>query len=471
MTKREHIAFISGILILGVFFGTVIFYNLPEFWGPARLWDVRSSFTASWLLAVPIIISYHFKSPIKIWVFLGLLAIALLLITWIEDLYTLQLLSNNLLADIQLTQSWRYRLFVAIPIILSLLSHYACGLFLLSFFRFATGAGIKSSPTTSSLPTPLPNIPMTVTGFGVITSVTLTIAFMHLITSGPIYSTFAFEPSTSKELRKTTYKTLQKQWFPHDKVKTINTYVSHADTDNESAQSIFENILLVEIIPEDFWWRGKRRETLINGLTDMPPNIELLTYKDATPPSVPLKPSYIFNQLDYIPDQDVLLRIGIDPSLWSKAVATRMRLMSKSTSIQSLENTTIIVEGKAFTIGRLGSFKVSKKEIQTENFPEPNWIPLLTLEATTVSGIIISLNENKIHAHALNLNEIENIISTHLNVDNTDPSIETLKKLTVLNLNDGGEVFLSDIAAIKQGKIERPYSEFGGQHYKVEIIK
>ena len=146
MDKRERVIFILGVVFPGGFFGTIFFYNLPEFWVPAPVWSIPAALCASLALSLPFIFGYLAQPKFKAGVFTIALVLAVILIMWVdvEHNQTGPIGSSaaikSLLINIQTVSSWQYRSFALMPVFLTVSGHWICGLFALSLARYLKSA-------------------------------------------------------------------------------------------------------------------------------------------------------------------------------------------------------------------------------------------------------------------------------------------------------------------------------------------
>ncbi len=469
LTKKEHIAFILGVILIGGFFGTVIFYYLPEFWKPAAVWNIKNAIIASVLLFLPIIFSYPFISKKRVWLFFGLL---LLNGYFVKDLQTFIGFTGNsnsvkgLLKSIQLGNSWIYLNYFLVPIILTVVSHWACGFFSLSLLRFVSNLKNKRPFSFSAM--------FISSTFVFVLLSFFTIGCMLLINSGPIYVTTSFPRLTRVEIRNSEIEKLKENWLSKNNIHEINTFMVNTDLEHEFAQTVFQNILLLEIKPESFSWKGKHRTSLLNSLKYFGnPTMELSMTEESERPKVPLRPSYSISELEYVLDEDAqfkLSEIGVSTTEWTKAIGTKLRLTINST-LQSLGETKIYINDITLNIKDFGLIKTIHKEFDSVEFPASYWVSFSPDSITTSpSGIIILLDELKLLVFGLELTNVETTILQYLDIQTTKIELSSLENLVIKEHEDGSKVFLMDIALIERRRqIDTPQGKLNGEPYEIRI--
>lgn len=463
LTKKEHIAFILGVILIGGFFGTIIFFYLPEFWKPAAVWSIKNAVIASVLLFLPIVFSYPFTSKKRIWLFFSLLLLAGY---FVKDLQIyIGHTGNSLLESIQLSNSWVYLNYFLVPIVLTVLSHWACGFFSLSLLRFVSNLKNNLPPTF--------NVTFFSSTLAFLLLSFFTIGCMLVIKSGPIYVTASFLPSTRVEIRDSEVEKLKGNWLSKDNISEIEIYVAHTDIEHEFAQTVFQNIMLLEIEPESFSWRGKYRTSLLTSLKGYNnPMMELSIIENSERPEISLKPSYSIPEATFVLNKNAkprLSEIGISMSEWSNAVATKLRLSGYS-SIQSLGASNIIVNDMMLNLRYFGAFEIDNKEFQTKDFPIPNWVSLSSIWETSPIGVSILLDESKVLAYNLNLSNIEAIILEHLDVQTTEVEISSFEDLLLME-DKRGKILLKDISLVQHTRINIPQGKVNGKPYEIKILE
>ncbi len=467
LTKKEHIAFTLGVILIGGFFGTAIFYYLPEFWRPAAVWNIKNAIIASVLLFLPIVFSYPFTSKKRIWLFFALLLLAGYFVKDLQVFIGFTGNSNSvkgLLKSIQLGNSWVYLNYFLVPIILTVLSHWACGFFSLSLLRFVSNLKNK-------LPFSFDFTFLSSTFVFLLLSF-FTIGSMLVIKSGPIYVTASFLPSTRIEIRDLVIEKLKENWSSKDNIHEINTFMVNTDIEHEFVQSVFQNILLLKIEPKSFAWKGKHRTSLLNSLKGFP-MMELSITDNSERPKVPLRPSYSISELEYVLDKDAELKlseIGVSTTEWTKAIGTKLRLTINST-LESLGETKIYINDTTLNIKDFGSIKTIHKEFNSVEFPVSYWVSFSPHSITTSpSGIIILLDELKLLAFGLELTNVETSILQYLDIQTTKIELSSLENLVIKEHEDGSKVFLMDIALIERRRqIDTPQGEINGEPYEIRI--
>ncbi|MEE9361440.1 MAG: hypothetical protein V3U92_02445 [Cellulophaga sp.] len=465
LTKKEHIAFTLGVILIGGFFGTTIFYYLPEFWKPAAVWDIKNAVIASVLLFLPIVISYPFTSKKRIWLFFALLLLAGY---FVKDLQTfIGYTGNSLLESIQNSNNWVYLNYFLVPIVLTVVFHWACGFFSLSLLRFVSN--LKNKHPISF------NATFLSSGFAFLLLSFFAIGCMLVIKSGPIYATVSFLPSTRIEIRDFEIEKLKENWSSKDNIHEINTFMANTDIEHEFAQSVFQNILLLKIEPKSFALKGKHRTSLLNSLKGFGnPTMELSITDNSDRPQVPLRPSYSISELEYVldkNDESTLSEIGVSTSEWNNAVATTLRLSTNGRTLESLRETKIYINDIILNIEVFGEFKTIHKEFDSVEFPASYWVSFSPdSEATSPSGVLILLDESKLLAIGLGLANVEAIISQYLDGQTAKIELSNLENLVIKERKDEAKVFLWDIALIERRRqIDTPQGEVNGEPYEIRI--
>lgn len=460
MSGKGFIAFMLGSIIFGSFFSTIIFYNLPEFWEPAKVWNIRYSLMAACLLSLPLLLSYYLEMNTRALAFWVLLIASGFLVVWLEDKHAVSVISGG---GLQLILSWSYRLFIIIPIVLSVCAHFVCGMFFLSWARFISEPKNKDTPSL--------NVMRVFTTFGVVLLLSFTAYCMITIKGGSVFASVSLAPSNSTELRSHAIRELKRSVSYRDEINETNIYVGNSDTDSERVQSVLKNILLLKLTPKEFWQRGKRRNVIIKYLRDYLgtiPNIEAQVFDNPVQPQVPLKPVYTFQEMKYNLDQKSrsrLLELGVDIKAWNDAVSTKIRLSNDMTP-QSLGDTYIyIADGTGIPLKYFGSFELTNTEFKTEEWSKPHWAPMSSIKEK--SGIIIHLSEKYLNARGLNLVDVEANILNYLKAQTSAPDVSLIYEYVVIETSDGEKVRLKDVAEVRQGYIRRSSSEINGELYEI----
>ncbi len=470
LTKKEHIAFTLGVILIGGFFGTAIFYYLPEFWRPAAVWNIKNAIIASVLLFLPIVFSYPFTSKKRIWLFFALLLLAGYFVENLQAFIGFTGNSNSvegLLKSIQLGNSWIYLNYFLVPIILTVLSHWACGFFSLSLLRFVSN--LKNKHTFSF------NSTFLFSTFAFLLLSFFTIACMLVIKSGPIYVTASFIPSTRIEIRDFEIEKLKENWSSKDNIHEINTFMVNTDVEHEFAQSVFQNILLLKIEPKSFAWKGKHRTSLLNSLKSFGnPTMQLSMTDNPQRPQVPLRPSYSISELEYVLDKDAeskLSEIGVSTTEWNNAVATKLRLSISQRTLKSLMETKIYINDIILNIEDVGAFKTIHKEFKSMEFPASYWVSFSPdSRATSPLGVVILLDEPRLFARGIGFTHVEAIISNYLDKQTTKIEWSSIEDLVIKEYEDGSKVYLKDIALIERRRqIDTPQGEVNGEPYEIRI--
>lgn len=464
MTGIEHAALVAGILILGTTFGGQLFYDLPEFWRSADIWPRQSAFVASFVLGCTIIFSYFLRPGLRILLSLLLLSVAVWLVLGIQELRTIPyFLGDETLTRTEHIQSWSYRLFIYVSIILTLLIHVICAVFALSLVRFIENFKLK--------PSLFSNKTLLVSASGVLTLLVLSVGSSAFIDHGPIYGSIAFPSSTKRSQRVTYHKMLENHWNSNEKISEIDSFAVSLSTDNSKIQSVADNIYLFKFEPINFYKRGKARMSLIDILRHSiyQPEMELVVYQNTSPPDVPLHSTYKFTDMEYVPKQTLLVKIGIDTDIWLKTVAAKLRLLSDMESGKSLLNEQVYVQGKMLEIGHLGSFQIIKSDLQSDNFPAMNWLPMSTLLTPAKEGIVISIDDIRLYSLGIELAAAEEKIISILQSNKGSLTSAEISD-SIFKQQDGLPIiYLKDIASIRGVYLHNPPIEINGEFFKIEV--
>ncbi len=403
MTKKEYLAFILGVLVFGTFFSTFIFYNLPDFWDPARIFSIPVSIVCA-LLTCPIVIYpyYKFNKNTNFSVFISLVILVGFALIKFDGGYSDpgMRVGGGLLLAIQSANDFRYLNFVLLPGILSVFAHAICGLFVLSLIRVGTkphNNGLKYNGTHLFLLT-----------FGVALLLLFTITCSIFIKSGPIYLTASLEYSASEIEKKLYIDKLNKEFSVESwSVQSVDTFVANAETKNRNIKSVLSSIFLFEIIPEGYRKRGKFRRSLVERFKKREMTfIGLRVYENPKPPIVPIMPSYRF-----------------------------------------------------LTIENVGSDIINTMEIKRSEFPAVTWKSLKEKSVELSTGFLIFLDESKMSAYGLDPSKAEIKIHDYFDSNPENHNASSLKDILIHHYDSGEKVFLKDIAVIEYGHTNVPRYE------------
>jgi hypothetical protein len=463
----EYRAFVLGVIVLGGFFGAFIFRNASEFWGPAPTWSLAGSVGASLLLCLVPVLSYRPQSGVKVWMFLVSLALTVGLVMYYDAGHDLPGSAaggvKGLLRSIQLANSWEYRLFVLIPIILSILAHWVCGGFLLSLKRFFAGRKNKSLPQSRAL--------FASTTAGVAMLVAFTFGISASIESGSFFVGLQYPEGISGERGNVEIARLKAEMLERfEDLESIDVFIGRVDVDHAVASSIFEQQILLVLNQGDRGRRGKARKWLERSFRE----IGLEVFDTTDRPSVPIRETYTSTEINFVPNSALLERLGITETALSAALATRLRLSSGDDSLQTLQRFKFMFEGQYIEVNQLGSFEVISTEIKGADLPAPHWEIFSQYIVSQdiddrLPGIAITLNEDYVARFGLDLGEVEATIMEHLSAENSSTDIDFLSQLPIIETQDKGSIRLGDIARIEQTRITNPQGEVNGVPYKIQL--
>ncbi|MGH1365633.1 MAG: hypothetical protein ACRBF0_18875 [Calditrichia bacterium] len=464
MNKKEYRIFLLGVVVLGGFFGTIIFYNAPEIWMPAPGWSILSSLVASLLLAPIIIFSYRPKTGFKPRIFLALLVLCGALVMWIDAAYNVPGPIGNsdsgvasLLINIQTTSSWAYRLFILIPIIFTVFALWVCGMFSLSLARGVTKAK-KDSPNYSL-------ITLSISSVGVVLLVIMTIASVMFIKSGPVYVLYANELNFPKY--KWDEKVLQLKediLTRSDDVKSIEVYQGYVDVEHTLAKSIFEKYVLLELTQQKRLRRGKLRASLIHGLKRYESSL-ISIYDDPDRPAVPSEETYTFVENNFVLDQKVLSKLGIDTAELPDDAAAKLRMSSE----KSLPEITIDIANLTIPLTAIGSIEKVQTEYQEADLPTPRWELFSLIQKDSPTGVLVSLNEHYIRSFGLSLSAIETTIMEYIGAQTLPIDIRSFEEIVLASSDNGQKIRLRDIARVDRSELNDRYRTINGRFYDIRL--
>jgi hypothetical protein len=459
VTDKETRAFVLGVVVPGGFFGAVFFYTAPEFWVPAATWSIPVSLVVSLLLCLVPIWSYSSRSGFRPWIFLVSLLLTGLAVMWADvEFGKPGPVSNSLLGNIQTSISWKYRLFVLMPMALCVLAHWVCGFFSLSLVRYLSRFDNDSHSSSGTA--------LLLTGSGFVVLTVLAVGCVTLIQSGPIYLLHANGFDRPTEERNDSLRQLKARLLEdHRAIQSIDSFVGHVDVEHKFAESVFEKQALFEIVPKQESWRGKRRKALVGALKRYEGSLISVLDEPVRPP-VPLEPSYASVELNFVPNKDLLSRLGLDPELLATKLAQKLNASPRPQRLQSL---TIDVGGTVIPISAIGSIKTVRTEFQAAELPAPGWEPLSLAVRTPETGVLILVQRNRLRMFGLELDSLETTINRHLRTQTPEIDIALLAELSVAETNNGESIRLGDVASVEVGYLSKSRGPASGSGYEIRV--
>jgi len=462
--KKEYRIFLLGVVVLGGFFGTVIFHNAPELWMPAPGWSILGSLVATLLLAPMVIFPYRPQTGFNPRIFFALLVLCGALVMWIDAAYNVPgpIGDSNsgvasLLINIQTTSSWAYRLFILIPIIFTVFALWVCGMFALSLARAVSHAK-KESPGYSL-------ITLSISSVGVVLLVIMTIAAALFIKSGPVYVLYANELDFPKyKWDEKIFQLKEDILTRSDDVKSIEMYQGYVDEEHTMAKSIFEKYVLLELTQQKRLRRGKLRASLIHGLKRYESSL-ISIVDDPDRPAVPSEETYVFVENNFVLDQKILSKLGIDTAELPDDAAAKLRMLSD----QSLEDVTIDIANLTIPLAAVGSIEKVRTEYQEADLPTPRWELLSLIEKDTPTGVLVSLNEHYIRSFGLSLSAIETTIIDYIGAQTPPIDIRSFEDIVLASSDNGQKIRLRDVARVDHSELNDRYRTINGRFYDIRL--
>ncbi len=465
MTNRDYAVFAIGVSVLGSFFGTALFYYIPDFWDPAPVWGIPISFVAALFTCLPVILFSRSHSALNRLGFCGsLLVVGYCLVMLIQDSSHVRpgILPAGLLNNIQITSSWAYPLYVLIPASLTVTTSWAVGQLMLAFIHRFYGRTneIAFKLNAKLLAASLVTASLTIFTLGCFT----------LINSGPIYINLSFDHSAPEALREQTIQRVMADQLGHlEAIDSMSLYFANADTDDDQLLAVLENIFLLKIDPEGAWEWGKFRRLLIKQLSELEHNfIGLELHAGPDQPTVALKPSYTFDTIEFVVDQDRLTSMGFDSAALSDAATEKLSRYDGS-SIQDLLNIGVVIDKQYLPLSVLGSFEERSIEVAVPSGLTARWVSERPVPARLPEGLMIYIDENRLSMFLIELSLIDDAVRKHLTSNPALTDIDTLANILIVENNDGQILRLGDIAVIEQSYTNAKKQEGIDIPYEIRI--
>jgi len=464
MTNKEYAVFALGVSVLGSFFGTALFYYIPDFWDPAPVWGIPISFAAALLTCLPVILFSRSHSALNRLGFCGsLLVVGYYLVMLIQDSSRVGsgILPAGLLNNLQITSSWAYSLYVLIPASLTVIASLAAGQLMLAFIhRFSD----QRNNTTFKLNAKFLIAVLVTTSFTL-----FTLGCFTLIKSGPLYIDLSFNYSFPEDLREQTIQRIMENELGYlDAIGSMNLYFASADTDDDQLLTVLENLLLLKIEPEDGWKWGKFRRLLIKRLSELEHNfIGLELHVSPAQPTVALKPSYTFDTIEFVVHQDRLASLEIDATTFSDAATEKLRRYEGTQ--EDLSKIGVVVDKLYFPLSALGSFEARSIEVEVPNGLTARWVSERPEPTRPPEGLVIYIEEKRLSMYVIELSVIDNAIREHLTTNPTLTDIDALANIPIVQSSDEYVLRLGDIADIKQSYTNAKKQEGIDIPYEIRI--
>lgn len=454
LTKAEYRAYMVGVFgLFGMVFGPAQCYYSLEFWATAPTWNFIDSIRSSLTFCVVFALASNRQRGFSFLRFIGFLILANLVSYQMS--YTLD--ANNS--------------FVLLPSILSLFGCWICGQFTLSLFRSVSSSYMKS--TTRDL----------IFSGGALTAMTIAVLVCYnflgpikfTIEDGPVFVRVSAPVGYSQEQLAKNIVMLKDSILSDGEVKSIKTFIGHADSEDAFVQSLYTGEILLELDQARQWRKGSRRHAFINNLkrieSIVPNSMVRVLEKAGRPPFILQQASYIKPEIEFILNRDSLNRLGFKKEELVKTLAVRLRLLPKGASIEDFSVRNALGERVPFSV--LGTFERRSIEYQADELPQGQWV--LKGSGTDLlkpqTGFTIFLNEYKLISFNLALEECESQILRGLNNMTTKLDEKSISGI-VLGVYSANSVpiRLGDVAQVEFGEIDRPQGEVQGQQYAIRLL-